>query len=710
MSDPTSTAKPDLSVSPLDRGYDKVLVIRINHSYAGFFAYVTFAINQLIYAEKNNYLPVVYFGEWSADGPNAFFDRARGDNTWDYYFEPVAGYTFDDIRACVANPNNPLELDDLVYLTVEEAWHLHLESPDSVYNYPYGRYQHKADYDEAWYEKQRDKAHDVLSRYVRVKPHIMAEVDGFVERFFDRPVIGLHLRGTDKGTAGASPHLMRIIPPASYFPFVDRYSEEHGPCRIFVATDQVQFLEQVRDRYGDRVVALDAIRTTGAFNAFQTPDEKNYVKGREVLIDCLLLSRCDSLLKCSSAVGEYATYFNRDLPDVDLNHVGSQSTVLDPVKVAFARARQGFRINWRNLRSMEDAGIRDYGRLVFGYNPLTSFVWGLIERRRYERNPVSRALVWGKDHAWALASGEAARLRYASHLGKVRERRRGARHFHPADSRFLEYLEIRTDASMGSGFFTQFLMVLRQLHFAVAHELQPVVCQDHAYHPNHDSRRGPNVWDYYFHPVGGLTPEHLDQKDPMSIALLDWARQHNVTFADRPTPPEDPAEARAWRRRTRLRGARLIERFVRLRDDLEADVGEITEAWQGRTVLGVHQRVRDGARADAFPSLAHITPHVDEYLEGQSDAQVFVATNDDAFLRSMRQRYGDRVLATDARRLPGKGGGGFESGREALIDMLALSRSAALIRGPASLGEVATYFNPDLPVLDLGRLDDGWEV
>ena len=67
---------------------------------------------------------------------------------------------------------------------------------------------------------------------------------------------------------------MRVIPPLAYFEHVDRYSEEHGECPIFVATDQVQFLDQMRERYGERVLALDAIRTKGAFNTFQTPDEK----------------------------------------------------------------------------------------------------------------------------------------------------------------------------------------------------------------------------------------------------------------------------------------------------------------------------------------------------------------------------------------------------------------------------------------------------
>lgn len=49
------------------------LIIKINHSHAGLFAYVNFAINQIIYAEKNNLIPVVYFGQQSGDGLNVYY-------------------------------------------------------------------------------------------------------------------------------------------------------------------------------------------------------------------------------------------------------------------------------------------------------------------------------------------------------------------------------------------------------------------------------------------------------------------------------------------------------------------------------------------------------------------------------------------------------------------------------------------------------------
>jgi hypothetical protein len=58
----------------------RYLVISINHSHAGFFAYVNFVLNQLLYAERKGLAPVVYFGPRSGGGPNAFHDARRGEN------------------------------------------------------------------------------------------------------------------------------------------------------------------------------------------------------------------------------------------------------------------------------------------------------------------------------------------------------------------------------------------------------------------------------------------------------------------------------------------------------------------------------------------------------------------------------------------------------------------------------------------------------
>lgn len=304
----------------------KILLIRMNHSYAGFFSYVTFALNQLRYCEAMGFRPVVYYGPRSGDGANAFHDPRIGNNSWDYFFEPVAGLSWDDLRARLTDPRDPLTLASVVQLDADFLWYLHAYDPDGIYNYPYGHYRSLTDGRlDAWYARQRAAARRLLARYVRPKPHILAKVDAFWRaELAGHDVLGVHMRGSDKGAADASARLSRIVEPEEYFPHIDRFIGETATPRIFLATEQAQFVARTRARYGERVVARAVTRTDtfgGASNPFQARTGSGYLRGEEVLVDCLLLARSRRLLRCTSAVGEYAVYFNEGLESLDLNHL-----------------------------------------------------------------------------------------------------------------------------------------------------------------------------------------------------------------------------------------------------------------------------------------------------------------------------------------------------------------------------------------------------
>lgn len=283
-----------------------VLRIAMNHGSAGFFAYMLYVINQLLFARRNSMTAVVEFPEctinghdhYASGGRNLYFDSKHGSNMWDYYFEPVGRIPKPTAR--------------VITLSSRMLWRLHHESKASVYAYYYGRHASKRaeGYDDEWYKKMRLRAHGVLSRHVRLKPHVQTALDEFWRRelAWRRPVLGLHIRGTDKlvSVGGA------VVPPSSYIWHVDQYIGKHPNATLFIATDSPESLSFFRRHYALRVVARPALRSNK--NAFldDTMTDR-YAKGLDVLLDAMLLSRCDYLLKSSSAVGEFAIYFNPKL-------------------------------------------------------------------------------------------------------------------------------------------------------------------------------------------------------------------------------------------------------------------------------------------------------------------------------------------------------------------------------------------------------------
>ena len=188
------------------RAGQKILLIRMNHSDAGSSPDVTFALNQLRYCEAMGFHPVVYFGPHSGDGPNAFHDP-RLVTAWDYFFEPVAGLSWAELRARLADPRDPLTPADVVYEPdADFLWHLHAYDPDGVYNYPYGHYKSLTDDRlDAWYARQRASARR-FRRNLRVTQArtSWSKVDAFWQaELAGHDVLGVHMRGSDKGAADA---------------------------------------------------------------------------------------------------------------------------------------------------------------------------------------------------------------------------------------------------------------------------------------------------------------------------------------------------------------------------------------------------------------------------------------------------------------------------------------------------------------------------
>jgi len=122
----------------------------------------------------------------------------------------------------------------------------------------------------------------------------------------------VHIRGTDLRYAPP-------VSPAEYFEPIERYLEGHSRARIFLATDQVQYLELIKNRYGSIVQNYDCLRSATSTAPFNLKAGSPYRKGEDVLVDILLLSRCDFLVRGASNIPEMAIYFSGNLESRDLS-------------------------------------------------------------------------------------------------------------------------------------------------------------------------------------------------------------------------------------------------------------------------------------------------------------------------------------------------------------------------------------------------------
>ncbi len=263
---------------------NEFLIIEMQYNYnVGMFAAANQVLGQL-YLFETGQLPHISglsidFGKYGL-----YYDPSYGPNWWTYYFEPIR--------------LGEMKNATLVYLTKEQGL-------------------------KAWLQRRlmsRKIAAEMIRKYIRINSHIQQKVDAFVaEYFLGYYVIGIHYRGTDKN---------KEAPRLAYetvFEEVEKHIPQEKPYFLFIATDEVDFLEQAKIRYLNRVVALEAHRSSSGDLGIHFENRNNYALGEEALMDACLLSRCNLLIRTSSNLSLWSTYFNGDLPVVLLNQRYAQT-------------------------------------------------------------------------------------------------------------------------------------------------------------------------------------------------------------------------------------------------------------------------------------------------------------------------------------------------------------------------------------------------
>lgn len=248
----------------------------------GMFATFSLVLATLHLYEEGNFAGV------KVDLNSGFYlDPDRGPNWWEYFFEPIA---LGDQDA----PTHSFSIQEGIDLVGQG------------------------------FQLPRYRLCELVQRYVHIKPDIQREVDAFTQTYFnDHFVIGVHHRGTDK--VFETP----IVSYAKTRQTIDQIIRNlTGPQRrnfkIYVATDDHYFLVYLSTFFPNQVIYNNFVRSVDGWplHYFVNKDyySSNYQKGKEALLDCLLLSKCQILVRpASSSLSFAAMNFSPHLYTISLN-------------------------------------------------------------------------------------------------------------------------------------------------------------------------------------------------------------------------------------------------------------------------------------------------------------------------------------------------------------------------------------------------------
>ncbi len=160
------------------------------------------------------------------------------------------------------------------------------------------------------------RASELIRKYLRVQDDIQQEVDSFCEEHFQgRKILGVHYRGTDKHEEAG------VVTHANVEENIRYYLQQHPDIEaIFISTDAADFLREIEESSIGKQIFYrdDSFRSTDEV-AIHFSGQNKYDINRDALVNCLLLSRCDALIKSASILSAWSVLFNPEISLVMLN-------------------------------------------------------------------------------------------------------------------------------------------------------------------------------------------------------------------------------------------------------------------------------------------------------------------------------------------------------------------------------------------------------
>lgn len=255
-------------------------IVRRASCKVGLFSLVMTNMGLVRYALEKGYIPVIDM----KSNANTYLeeDEVGKKNAWEFYFEQPCRYTLED----VSNSKNIILSDGMI--TGRNVF----PTFEIIRN-----------------EEQFLMWHSFFKEYLQVKPEIMEEAEALRRELFKgERVLGILCRGTDYVEQRPKNH--PIQPPVEEMIAKSfKVMKEQGCAWIYLATEDEGAYRKFSRAFGERLKVTQAERceNIGKRNINDISygrDRERYLKGKEYLINIILLSGCDCIV-AGSAGGTY---------------------------------------------------------------------------------------------------------------------------------------------------------------------------------------------------------------------------------------------------------------------------------------------------------------------------------------------------------------------------------------------------------------------
>lgn len=161
----------------------------------------------------------------------------------------------------------------------------------------------------------RERGFYLINKYIKIQPYVYRLVDSFYDKNLTNAfLIGIHYRGTDKSSEAPRVDYAKVAQAVQ-----NKIKSLNGKTyKIFIATDEQQFIDYIKNRFTN-VYYADSARSTDGKPLHYAHNRSPFKQGLECLTDALLLSRCNTVIRTASNVSGAVSMFNPKAEFISLN-------------------------------------------------------------------------------------------------------------------------------------------------------------------------------------------------------------------------------------------------------------------------------------------------------------------------------------------------------------------------------------------------------
>jgi hypothetical protein len=274
-------------------------MIEVNDTRSGFFSSLFFVLNCCHVAEENdddikiNNFSKLYDGYQIIENDNFSIYNRNKNSYFQYFIDPYLNINKDDKYSKIFKfpPLNNRGLEEPILY--KNIFGENVTIFSSLLNY-----------------EKRKYISFLIKKYILIKDEIKNKIDSiYNQNFKNKKVLGLHIRQTDHGEHG------KLLDFDFYVNEIEKNIDNFDI--LYVMSDNYEYINKIENIFPNKIFYIkDIIRSNKKNNIcvhLDTSITDRYKLGEDVLIETMLMCKCDSVLLTNSNICNFILCYNPDI-------------------------------------------------------------------------------------------------------------------------------------------------------------------------------------------------------------------------------------------------------------------------------------------------------------------------------------------------------------------------------------------------------------